>query len=664
MKKIILSIATLLLGLTGLQAANDVVSLTFSRTGSDASSVTVNVVDSEGVAINGASATIVSSHTLKATAGDITSSILCPNANANTSPTIELTLQVSGLPTDFTFSTVRLDIHAFNGAGNYQQNSDNVVRQWNVAVATGSSADAVSTFGTLTDIDIAAGVGKTDHVHKVWEMTTKSPANASNPLIVKITITKGTTNGGCFFGLSEVRLGTADTDPAPEPEPEPEGEFDANKVYYITWKNTGSNYITESTNKALSVSAKSTGRYQFWRFIPTDSEGCYYIQNVVTERYIGSCNLTPSSSSRVTTTETPTAYYIGNTAATSGEIAGCHYLSSTDCADYRDESKGPRALNKDGASSYIITWQAGTSRPGSYWTITATDDTYQRPEPPIHNNTAKALNIYFNPCGISGNVYLTAAHLTGDGALDPLIYEASSKPDSWHIPYSRDHGAVLRGTQADLAITLSATPDATLKANAYFDWDADGIFEATQPILLKDNKGTASITVPANAAEGNTRMRIRINSNGLDYAEDDVEGFVYDFPLTAADTHTERKVTITVNDTHCGTATLPSGTGHYAVGTELTATATPKGDATFINWREGGVVISTDASYTFIVKNRNMSLKAYFTDNTLPDEDESEGIIQTTDSQSKSTTYDLSGRPADSATKGIYIKNEKKVLVR
>jgi hypothetical protein len=41
------------------------------------------------------------------------------------------------------------------------------------------------------------------------------------------------------------------------------------------------------------------------------------------------------------------------------------------------------------------------------------------------------------------------------------------------------------------------------------------------------------------------------------------------------------------------------------------------GNATFVCWREEGVVVSTEAEYTFTV-DRNMNLKAYFTANTLP----------------------------------------------
>jgi hypothetical protein len=591
--------------------ALDVVRLQFNRTGTDAQSVAVTVTDGAGAAISGAIASFTASHALKGTAGAINADIVCPNVNANTSPNIELALTIEGLPQTFTFNNVGLDIHALNGGNNYQEPSDGVTRQWNV-IAT---ADG-KVLGTLNDIDIAAGVGSQGAVHKVWNITSQEAVVADGTLVLKLAVTKGTTNNGCFFGLSEVTLSTDGTvTPEPEPEPgvTPDPDDSDATVYYITWKNTGGNYITEGSDHYLTVGGKNVSKAQFWKLIPTDKDNCYYVKNVVTGRYIGSCNMTPSSASRVTTSEEPVEYYVGPTSATSGETVGCHYFSSTDCAGYSDENAGPRALNKDGASSYVITWQAGTSRTGSYWKLVATTDEY---EPPQHTSVAKAVGIYFNPCGTAGNNYLTSAKVHGEGVLDHIVYEASVKPASWHVPYPYDHGQVVRGATFDLTIALSDNPNADLKANAYFDWNADGEFEATTPIALNGKNGTATVAVPETASENPMRMRIRINSNGLDLAEDDVEGFVYDLHLTVVDPQEGRTVKLTTNGPERGRVTLSQEATSYAYGTTLTATATPKGDATFICWREEGVVVSTDAEYTFTV-DRNVNLKAYFTANTV-----------------------------------------------
>ena len=442
----------------------------------------------------------------------------------------------------------------------------------------------------------------------------------------------------------------------PEPDPAAVHTFSADKVYYIQWKNTGANYITENRDKSLVVADKKNSKYQFWRLLPVAGKShCYTIQNVVTGNYLGSCNMNPSSSSRVSTSATPMEYYIGATAG-SGEIAGCHYFSSTDCTSYSDEAAGPRALNKDGASSYVITWQAGTSRTGSYWKIVETTDTYVAPEPPAHTTQTKNLTVYFRPCGMVGNTYLTAAMIDG---VDPVVYAATVKPDAFYVPYSKDHGAVMSGSTFNVSITLNSNTDADLKANVYFDWNADGEFETTSPIVINGTAGSVSITVPDDAVSGDTRMRIRLNSNGLDRADDDVEGFVYDIPFAVVDAG--RKVFVDVNGANRGTVTLSASAESYAVGTQLTATATPKGNATFDSWREGGVVVSREAVYTFSVANRNMTLKAYFTPNTEPtDIKKSEKTLE----QESAVIYDLMGRCVEPSAKGIYIKGRKKIVVK
>ncbi len=736
MKKLYFTLLAILgIGIQSSAAANKI-GLTFSRTGTDAGSVTINVTDAEGAPIEGAKATIVSSHEFKPNGGNaINETILCPNVNGNTDPTIELTVSISGVPTGFTFNSIGLDIHALNGGSNYQENSDGVTRRWNVAIEQGASAEALSEFGLLDDIDIAAGVGESGNVHKVWTVESDAAVEAGTTIVVKMTITKGSANAGCFFGLSSIELSTnsatPDPEPEPEPEPTPEPDDSEGKIYYIQWKNTGTNYITENADGYMTVEAADVTKAQFWMFIPTDKENCFYIKNTATGNYIGSCNKTPSSASRITTTDTPTEYYVAKTSATSGEIAGCHYFSSTDCASYDKENAGPRALNKDGASTYVITWQAGTSRVGSYWKLVETEDLYEiRPfdasttigsigtsyniegmsgknitlaegtpamssadqfdnnqewyfvgtnnssgwqiasaakpatvvgiikgavtaaegidtrwkvqaskenegyffftsgddtlsidgESLFRFNRLRSLyarnnQIYNNPCGRTGANYLTQLNVTGEDTPDNLVYKTSAKPSTWHLLYSGDKAAVAIGKNFEVSATLKNNAAASLTANCYFDWNCDGIFETTEAMSIGGKELTATIGVPEWAAQKQSRMRVRINSNGLDLAEDDVEGFVYDFTISAVEAQDERTASVSVNDKKRGTATLSTVADSYARGTELTATAEAIGNAKFICWRQEGVIVSTDAEYTFTL-DHNVALKAYFSPNT------------------------------------------------
>lgn len=728
MKRLYITILTLLVMAMQPALAVSGIRLKFNRTGTDASTVAITVIDENGTAIDGATATMTSSHAFKPTGNAITGSIVCPDANANTNPTIVLGFTINGVPSGFTFDKLGLNIHALNGGSNYQEPTDGVVRQWNVTTTVNDAE-----FGALNDIDIAAGVGSSGAVYKMWDIE-GTATKPEGTVTVELTITKGSTNGGCFFGLSEVKLGTAGQEPAPEPEPEPEPDTDGAKVYYIQWKNTGTNYITEESDHRMTVQSNDVTKPQFWMFIPTENEDCYYIKNTATGRYMGSCNLTPSSASKIYTTTEPVEYYVKKTTATSGEIANCWYFSSTDCTNYNKESSGPRALNKDGASDYVITWQAGTSRPGSYWKLIETEDLYEiRPfeasseigkigssynveaisgknltitdgnlalavadsfdenqewyfvgtgnstgwqiasaaEPAVvvgltdgnivtgeglttkwkvnaskensgyfyftskgttlkvesdslfrftrlRSAYARKLQIYNNPCGTTGSVYVKSAKLHGEGALDNIIYTTKSKPSTWHVVYAQDKGEVAQGSTFNFDVTLSNSSTSNITATLHFDWNGDGIFETAVPMSLNGADATAEVTVPEWATKEQTRMRLRINSNGLELAEDDVTGFIHDFHIKVVEAQEARTVTVGVNSQERGNAVLSEVADSYAYGATLTAKATAYGNSTFVCWRQEGVVISTDAEYTFTVDS-NVKLVAYFSPNTQKD---------------------------------------------
>lgn len=358
-----------LLTTSGFVNAAEPLNLTFTRTGSDAASVTVNA-DASGV-----NASLISvSHPLK----EIGTSTLCPNANGNSSPTIIMQFSITGLPADWSFNLVGLDIRALNSSGNNQQSNDNVKRQFNISVTSGSN-----TLVTYTDLDPAAGI---EGVRKVWESTTAAPVPSSDPMEITLTITKGTTNGGCFFGLEGITLSTTDSPVDPDPKPQ------LSRFNTIKWKNNTSSYMTEQADGSLAIGPYAISNKVFWEFIPTDNDNCYYIRSTASGKYIGSCNMTPSSSSRVTMSDTPVEYYVHLSASTEGDNKGCFWLSSTDCDNYADESKSARCLNKDGASNYVITWQSGVNNKGSYWSLTETENLYEvrpfTPQPTIGNPSA------------------------------------------------------------------------------------------------------------------------------------------------------------------------------------------------------------------------------------------------------------------------------------
>lgn len=385
-------------------AASEPVTLSFNRTGTTAGDVTVSVSGAEG-----ATATVTSvSHSLKALSN---AAILCPDINGNTSPTIELGISVSGLPSDFRFDAVGLHIHALNAAGSYQQNNDGKARQYNVAVNINGNE-----FAQFDNIDIAANVPSS---HKNWEAEADNAVTASSPLAITLQITAGTANLGCFFGLESISLtSTEGGGETPDPDPiVPPVDPSGSKFYTIKWKNNTSSYMTEQADGGIVIGDYATFNKVFWEFIPTDKENCFYIRNTASGNYIGSCNMTPSSASLVKMSKTPVEYYVHLSSSSAGENAGCYWLSSTDCDGYSSESNSPRALNKDGASQNIITWTAAVANIGSYWTLTETENLYEvrpfAPSPAI-GQSAGAYHI-LSP---DGKAYTTAGTWSDMNPID------------------------------------------------------------------------------------------------------------------------------------------------------------------------------------------------------------------------------------------------------
>ncbi|MDE7388208.1 MAG: hypothetical protein K2M97_03025, partial [Muribaculaceae bacterium] len=667
-------------------SAADQLSLTFNRTGSNAGSVSVIAAGVDGV-----QASLVSvSHSLKTT---VNSAVLCPDVNGNASPNITFELTVSGLPAGFSYDNVGLDIHALNASGDYQNHNDGKPRQWNVNIQTGTSATTLADFASKGDIDIAAGVNpESNDRHQMWNFTAGSSVTGTDPLTIRITVTKGATNEGCFFGLSSVSLSTGEsTEPEPvEPPVEPDPE---KNIYTIKWKNNTSSYMAEMAGGGIEIVNYATTARIFWELVPTEKANCYYLRNCATGNYIGSCNYTPSSASRISMSATPVEYYMGTSASTSGDNKGCVWFSSTDCANYNKESSGARCLNKDGASSNIITWTTGVSNVGSYWTITPSANLYE-PQPfipaasignatayyqilnlagqalthslawegrskdssqkwyfvgvsntaggyqivdasnntPINGGTryklaehdgsftftaadgdavltlggesafrfasvaadrtptSLMLGLYSMPCGSLSNVWFTKVEsgcfhypmpTMSNGAIN---YPTASKPANKYTIVTLDE----LNYGSEVTVTLNMDPTDDMMAAVYFDWDCDGVFEEMQELTMaRQMTFTVGRHDEKSSLPERTRMRLKVTTNGLLDADDEVVGHVMDFKVNCAASEAHLP-TVGVNAANRGTATVDAANKQ--------AIATPKGTSAFVCWKEGYTFISTQST--------------------------------------------------------------------
>ena len=159
-------------------------------------------------------------------------------------------------------------------------------------------------------------------------------------------------------------------------EEAPEEEGTAAGYYTIEWKTSTGSYIAEEADGSMVITNYDEAKRIFWEFVPTDKPNCFYVRNTATGRYMQSCNLEPSSASRVSTGKNPVEYYVAKNMTAGAATYGQYWFSSTDCANYDKTASSPRCLNKDGASNYIITWTAGNSNVGSFWTLHETEDLY------------------------------------------------------------------------------------------------------------------------------------------------------------------------------------------------------------------------------------------------------------------------------------------------
>ena len=156
----------------------------------------------------------------------------------------------------------------------------------------------------------------------------------------------------------------------------PDDELTTAGIYTIEWKKGTGSYMSEEADGSIVVTNYDVAKRIFWELIPTDKTNCFYVRNTATGRYIQSCNLTPGSSSRITMGKEPVEYYVAKNTTEGATTFGNYWFSSTDCENYDKTISSPRALNKDGASNYIITWTAGNNNAGSFWTLNATEDLY------------------------------------------------------------------------------------------------------------------------------------------------------------------------------------------------------------------------------------------------------------------------------------------------
>ena len=299
------------------------------------------------------------------------------------------------------------------------------------------------------------------------------------------------------------------------------------KTYVIHRFNNENSYIYE-LNGMLYAAPKTNTQKQYWQFVPTGKDNCYYIQNVTTKRYVQSANVTIES--QIKTGTTPVEFEIKTNRTSGAAPYGYYYICSTD--QTIDTSKdGTLGLNYQQSSGKVVAYHIRYNRGNSYWDIIETEYDYEAPQPITRSEFSKRLGIYILPCGDKSDPYLTSLTIEGEAenVTNKLNYTSHTQPSNYYVMVRKDTAEVTLDT--DFTLSYEATKmNKDFTISAYFDWDGDGIFEDKQDFLNETN-GKATIHVPKTAQTGKHRMRIRLTDNGLEGADDDVHGMAYDFQL-------------------------------------------------------------------------------------------------------------------------------------
>ena len=410
-------------------------------------------------------------------------------------------------------------------------------------------------------------------MHKIWAIKNEQQFTAEGDYQIQLTITTGSENLGCFFGLSELVLSSnMEFDKVPVRPFKPSPSVGNALVCYSVLSTTGK-ALSMSSEGSLNWTTPQDAQNQIWYFV--EKNGGYLMVNMENDRLYHLAN------------ETETIWAVADN--TTGQ--GFFLLPQA------TENDSTTRLTVEGESAFLFQ--------------------------SVHSGFARAAQIYEIPCGVLGSNYITYLK-TISGLIKPMQYPLSEiqadelvvpmgqKPDSEYYIYTEDKGTVSNGEVFELEMHLNTEPVEGLEGFIYFDWNRDGVFETTQPFTV-GKTSTIKVTVPTEAKEGKSRVRIRLTDNGFAGADDEVSGQIFDWILYILEGQPESyNLSVKANDDNRGTVSASTEAGWNA---PCIVNATPKGNSTFVCWREGLQIVSLDKEYKFTLDHET-ELTAYFSPNT------------------------------------------------
>ena len=145
-------------------------------------------------------------------------------------------------------------------------------------------------------------------------------------------------------------------------------DIDKNQYYTIASRNNHDAYMKDNGKDILQCNV-GLDIYSYWRFIPTGNEGCYYIQNINTKRYIQA--VAEQAAVAVNMGTEPVEFFILSTPT---EGTDCFGMTSSDHVNLAFNSSSCFAMNWQEDNKYVQSYMAaiGTNHK-SFWFLRETE---------------------------------------------------------------------------------------------------------------------------------------------------------------------------------------------------------------------------------------------------------------------------------------------------
>ena len=434
--------------------AQNAVEFTFTRNGNGAN-VAVN-------GANGVTATIAATSASNAwnTGGAMASrtEVLCPNTNTSAtsegSP-ITYTLTVEGLNT--TVTGVAFTHIAVNSGGNLQPSNDVDVRHCNFKLEVNGEAA-----GALTDQNIWIPAGATDKTIAFDNLEIA----ANGTLTIKLTLYKGTSNNGCFYGLTKITL----TQPEVETPEEPEAPAEVSYLTQVTASDLMAK--TEPTNIAIKnlsytnnrwfVGNTGTAPYSaedftndaifVWEPVNAGQAGSYYLRKL-DGTYMQETS--PKDFGTVENAAVFTAVAPGTNGTFNGDGDSNPYITGSTDANLVRFVKGNNWINIQNGANGTPVYNTGTGG----WTI---HYVYEVAEVTSFkaNITAAGFATFFTPAEVTIPENVNAYYIAADGINGNSVTLTQIKNV---IPANT--AVILEGAEGEYTFSVSETGAAAVSGN-------------------------------------------------------------------------------------------------------------------------------------------------------------------------------------------------------